>query len=233
MLLNKKYGFLIFFLFLRANCIFVFAQNQQGITLHFEAVIQNEPLKLHTGYPINATDSILFSSFKFYISQIQFYQLGKLIHVEPNSYHLIDFSDTNSLTIRTALDSKVPFDEIEFQLGIDSLTNISGAMGGDLDPTKGMYWSWQSGYINLKLEGKTKINNVQKDFNFHLGGYIGNTNPIQSCRFSIVPKSCISMTFNFEELFQKIDFQTQNSIMSPRKEAVELAQKFHAILHSK
>jgi len=38
---------------------------------------------------------------------------------------------------------------------VDSLANVSGAMSNDLDATKGMYWSWQSGFINLKIEGKS------------------------------------------------------------------------------
>jgi hypothetical protein len=41
------------------------------------------------------------------------------------------------------LPTYLKYDQIQFQLGIDSLTNVSGAMGGDLDPTKGMYWTWQ------------------------------------------------------------------------------------------
>ena len=59
--------------------------------------------------------------------------------------------------------SNIPFSKLKFQLGIDSLTNVSGAMGGDLDPTKGMYWTWQSGYINMKIEGKSNSCKTRKN----------------------------------------------------------------------
>ena len=65
------------------------------------------------------------------------------------------------------------FDAIQFNLGIDSLTNVSGALGGDLDPTKGMYWTWQNGYVNFKLQGTSDLcNNPKNEFEFHLGGYL-------------------------------------------------------------
>ena len=45
-------------------------------------------------------------------------------------------------------------------------------MGGDLDPTKGMYWAWQSGYINFKMEGScSQCLATKNNFEFHLGGY--------------------------------------------------------------
>ena len=63
-------------------------------------------------------------------------------------------------------------DKIKFNLGIDSLTNVSGVMGGDLDPTKGMYWTWQSGYINFKMEGSSAVCPTRNhEFQFHIGGY--------------------------------------------------------------
>jgi hypothetical protein len=77
------------------------------------------------------------------------------------------------------------FDEIQFSIGIDSLTNVSGAMGGDLDPVNGMYWSWQSGYINFKVEGNSeKSGAVHKDFQFHIGGYL---KPFETLQTVILP----------------------------------------------
>jgi hypothetical protein len=46
-------------------------------------------------------------------------------------------------------------------------------MAGDLDPIKGMYWAWQSGYINMKIEGKSSSCRTRKnEFQFHIGGYL-------------------------------------------------------------
>lgn len=42
-------------------------------------------------------------------------------------------------------------------------------MDGDLDPLNGMYWAWNSGYINMKIEGITpKCQDATIYFNFIL-----------------------------------------------------------------
>ena len=106
-------------------------------------------------------DSIQISLFKMYISNVELKNGNKVVFKEKNSFHLIDFSDT-STTSFLLTNKKVNFTSISFQVGVDSSTTLSGALGGDLDPTKGMYWTWQTGYIHFKLEGinnfKTKKN---------------------------------------------------------------------------
>jgi hypothetical protein len=66
---------------------------------------------------------------------------------------LIDFDENDSNALCLEIPDDIEFDAIQFNLGLDSLTNVSGALGGDLDPTKGMYWTWQNGYVNFKLQG--------------------------------------------------------------------------------
>lgn len=44
--------------------------------------------------------------------------------------------------------------DITFSLGVDSLKQAKPLYSGDLNPLKYMYWTWQSGYIQLKAEGK-------------------------------------------------------------------------------
>lgn len=64
------------------------------------------------------------------------------------------------------------YDAFRFNPGIDSLENVSGAFGGDLDPTKGMYWAWHSGDINFKLEGHSAgCGSRDNAFQLRLGGY--------------------------------------------------------------
>ena len=59
-------------------------------------------------------------------------------------------------------------------LGVDSVRNVSGAQTGGLDPAKGMFWTWSSGYIFFKLEGSSpKSGDVQKNLTYHIGGFQG------------------------------------------------------------
>ncbi len=57
-------------------------------------------------------------------------------------------------------------------LGVDSLMNTSGAQTGALDPLRGMFWTWNSGYINAKLEGiSSQSSQPAHMINYHIGGY--------------------------------------------------------------
>ena len=118
---------------------------------------------------------------KFYISRIQFFHKGTVVLEEEKSFHLIDAAVQASFHLVIANKRGARFDELRFHLGIDSVASVSGAMGGDLDPTKGMYWTWQSGYINVKCEGKSNVCIARNnEFQFHLGGYKQPFNSLQT-----------------------------------------------------
>jgi hypothetical protein len=100
-------------------------------------------------------------------------------------------------------------------------------LGEDLDPTKGMYWTWQSGYINLKLEGQSKIcpsrNNL---FNFHIGGYQYPYNSIQKLNFFIKDSKRIVFHLDISKLLNGVQLNEVYEIMSPGKKALNFAQLF-------
>ncbi len=177
------------------------------------------------GLWVNKTNDLKISKLQFYISGLQFYQNEKLVYEEKDSYHLIDLFDESSQKITIDADPKINYTHLSFNLGIDSLTNQEGALGGDLDPTKGMYWTWQSGYINFKLEGNAKAcpsrNNA---FQFHLGGYQYPNNSLQRILLEVAPKDQIQVMFNLDPFFEKIDLSTQYQIMSPSQASVQLSQ---------
>ena len=183
---------------------------------------------------LNLADSVFTTSdsnrlqietLKFYISGIQLLKGGKVVFEEKNSFHLVDASDFKSTQIVFSDSQNRLFDELKFDLGIDSLTNVSGAMGGDLDPTKGMYWTWQSGYINFKMEGKSKLCKTRNsEFQFHLGGYQQPNYCLQTMRFKIANLSVINLKIDVKKVFQEIDLVNTNHIMSPSKEAVWLSK---------
>ena len=117
-------------------------------TIQFQ--IHNTELLLHKKYALlESNDSIVFSNIKFYISNPLVYKNDSLIKTPTKRYHLVDLNDSESL-LQTETQN---FDKIQFNLGIDKQTNLDGVRGGDLDPLKGMYWTWNTGYINIKLEG--------------------------------------------------------------------------------
>jgi hypothetical protein len=72
------------------------------------------------------------------------------------NYNLIDASD--STKTKFVLDSvgNGNYTSIKFLLGVDKNRNHTGAQDGDLDPVKGMIWSWNTGYLFFKHEGGFK-----------------------------------------------------------------------------
>lgn len=159
-------------------------------------------------------DTVTISTLRFYISGIKI-TTASGSSLSDTTAHLIELSTTSEFNIPYSFTSVSPLSSIEFDLGIDSATNVAGVMGGDLDPTKGMYWTWQSGYINFKLEG-TALNG--REFEYHLGGYRNPFASIQHVQLSLRGDSaCIR--FSPQRFFQSLPTDLRTEIMSPGKDA--------------
>lgn len=179
------------------------------------------------GYKLNTNDSMVFETLKCYISNIQLLKNNKSVYTETKSFHLLDASLSSTLKINLNVDSTLAFDAVKFNLGIDSLTNVSGAMAGDLDPTKGMYWAWQSGYINCKLEGKNNTcQNKDHSFQFHLGGYISPNNCLKTIQLNTPKTKHVKINIELQDFFESITLQKEHHIMSPNKTAVSMSAIF-------
>jgi hypothetical protein len=199
---------------------------QHGITLSIRPLFSNSPLHLDSLYTSDKKDTVIIEALRFYISSIELMNNDRAVWKEMNSYHLIDASEASSLAITLSSPPNIAYNKIKFNLGIDSSTNVSGALGGALDPTRGMYWTWQSGYINLKLEGKSKLcKNRNNEFAFHLGGYNGTYNALQTVILNVAAKEKINISFDVATFFSTVDLASLNNIMSPGKEAVALANQ--------
>ncbi len=223
----RKY--LLVFVFLSLTQL-IFAQGDEQV-IRFDFTFNGKKIELNKKYYLaSIRDSVELETIKLYISHLSFFKEGEIVDSVAKNHHLIDLENENTLSLDYP--AKInSFDKIEFSLGIDSLTNVSGVMGGDLDPTTGMYWAWQSGYINFKLEGKSKScrtrNNV---FQFHLGGYQFPNSSFQTLEFSVSPRKEIVISIPIDKFLTKIDIQTTNEIMSPGEKAVELSKTLSSVI---
>ncbi|MFK8009502.1 MAG: MbnP family protein [Saprospiraceae bacterium] len=205
--------------------IISFAQQADEV-IEFKLTINHHPIKVSEKYFTSTqTDSIYYDAIRFYISNIQFFQDDEFVSFLEKKHHLVDLENPESLKIDLEKNAHLDFNKIRFDLGIDSLTNISGAFGGDLDPTNGMYWTWQSGYINFKLEGVTPSCPARKNFfQFHLGGYQAPFANVQSVELNIFDKKNVIIELPIDQLLEKINLKETYEIMSPNQEAVDMAQ---------
>ncbi|MES2515745.1 MAG: MbnP family protein [Bacteroidota bacterium] len=177
-------------------------------------------------YYKSGNDSLMIETLKFYISGIKLIDKGKVVWIEPYSFHLVDMSELKTLCLHLTIPSSVFYDQLKFNLGIDSVTNVAGAMGGDLDPTKGMYWTWQSGYINFKLEGKSNVCKTRNnEFQLHLGGYKDPFYNLKTLTLNVSYAEKTNIILDIEQVLKTIDLSKQNHIMSPGPESILLSEK--------
>lgn len=196
------------------------------LTISFSRAQDNHSIQLD--FKLGSMDTAIFKleKLRFYVSNIHLLSQNSLVFSEKNSFHLVDLTHGYQ-SISMSIPDAIVFDSISFDIGIDSITNVSGIYSGDLDPTKGMYWTWQSGYINIKFEGvhancPSKLNQIQ----LHLGGYLKNQLCVQSLKFPVTRNSRINLVFEITKFLNSLELSSEHTIMSPGFKAVQLAQKF-------
>lgn len=179
---------------------------------------------------VNNDVRIKLEKLRFYVSRIRLFSAQKLVFSDNARCHLIDALMPATCQMDLNVPEDIHFDRLVFDVGVDSVTNISGALEGDLDPLQGMYWTWQSGYINIKLEGiRPAAPDGEHDFKFHIGGYRYPYNALASVQLEISGDSkseVLELGFDFNVFFKGMDWKRNQHIMSPGTEAVLLAQKF-------
>ena len=166
-------------------------------------------------------DSFKISKCLIYLSNFKFYNQSLLVFEDKAKAHLIDLIDPSPLQF--TMPKNQVYNRVSFNIGVDSSTSVAGILTGDLDPRKGMYWAWQSGYINFKLEGILNTK-VQQPFQYHVGGYANKLNAIQTNSFEVYPNNKYTLSFNFLPMLQYCLAQKQFEVMSPQLKAVQLAK---------
>lgn len=213
-------------------CLFCapLAATGQNLLLHFVPTWGHHPIAAGTYYKLPSGDSLQFSSFRCYVSYISLAVKGKEVYRDANPYHLIDMAEPQTMNM---LLPQIPkYYELRFALGVDSAMSVSGAHSGDLDPEKGMYWAWQSGYINFKIEGSSPLCNTRRnEFQFHVGGYAGKDNAlVQVTLQNTDAPNEMTIEIPLDTWMQQTDLRRQNTIMSPGTEAVQLARQLASVI---
>tara|TARA_B110000459_G_scaffold58957_1_gene66162 strand:+ start:5189 stop:5833 length:645 start_codon:yes stop_codon:yes gene_type:complete len=189
-----------------------FGNAQIKFVLAYDAILRED-----------SNDSL--TKLQFYISDLRA-SIGKhVVWRAEKKHYLIDLNteDDNNNSIDSDL---LVFREgltIQFLLGVDSKTASKGIGEGALDPINGMYWTWQSGYINFKMEGISKKSPTRKNrFQLHLGGYNKPWATQQEVSLQTSSKETI-ICFNLERFLSLIDLRQEHTIMSPCEKGVMLS----------
>ena len=170
------------------------AQSTGDLAIEMENVVGNAPLALNTGtYTTEAGDHFTVTTFNYYISNIRLQKADGGEFAQPESYYLVKESDAGSRRFTIPNVPTGDYTGITFTIGVDSARNVSGAQTGALDPSNTMFWSWNTGYIFLKLEG-TSPESPSKALVFHVGGFRKPYNAVRTVSPSFNGKTVMVRT---------------------------------------
>lgn len=156
-------------------------EGSHTVRVVFQPVVQGEPLTFNQAYTNAFGEDYTVTAFRFYISALSLKNNNSgLPATSEVKYRLVDAAIANTLSFSVPTGQNA-LNGLAFQIGIDSIDNVSGAQSGDLDPAKGMFWTWNSGYIMAKLEGSSSYSTVPDgNFTYHIGGFSGENKTMRS-----------------------------------------------------
>ena len=157
------------------------------VSVEFDNRMGDQKLILGTTpYKNGSGEDFTVTTFNYFISNISLKKDDGTVHKFPNQYFLVRQADAKSQVIQLKDVPSGNYSEMTFTVGVDSLKSISPVTErvGVLDVTSygddGMYWSWNSGYLFMKLEGTSAAvpatANIDHKFWLHVGGYGGGWN---------------------------------------------------------
>lgn len=157
------------------------AQPEPGtLTIEVDHVVGTEPLTQNGAtYRTPTGDEFTVSTFKYYLSNFTLHKVDGTIYKVPESYYLINAFDDES---REILLENIPagdYTSLDFIIGVDSARTVAGPHTGVLSPDEEMYWSEESGYVFLKMEG-TSPQAPDGQLAFQVGGYRKPNNAIRT-----------------------------------------------------
>lgn len=157
-----------------------------SVEIEFANQAGGESLQFNKNYTNAAGETLQFTTFDYYISNVVLVKEDGTRYVVPknDSYFLCKHEDAASRLIKLDNVPAGDYNKLEFVVGIDSAKSVSpiGERTGVLDPAAGAnghYWSWNSGYIFVKMEGTSPVAPAPSGniFQYHVGLFGGYDSP--------------------------------------------------------
>lgn len=158
------------------------------VSFSFVNLVGNDTLKLDSNYNNPFGENFKVEKCLYYISNVK----TDASSVSTETYFLVDQADPSTKKCSFSSLQKT-ISSISFLIGVDSLKNVSGAQTGALDPARSMFWTWNSGYIMAKLEGKSNVSTqVNNKFEYHIGGFSGPNNVLRRVTLTLPATTLLS-----------------------------------------
>ncbi|MDP5169211.1 MAG: hypothetical protein NWR72_03115, partial [Bacteroidia bacterium] len=107
----------------------VLSAQAQTKSINFQLSLNGQPLEIGKNYFLpSIQDSIQIDAFKMYLSDLTFFRGNEKLGTAKKQHILLDAETPSSLKL--GIPAIGGADRVRFQVGIDSVTNMAGAMGG-------------------------------------------------------------------------------------------------------
>lgn len=133
-----------------------------SVEIEFDHRAGGLPLNFGAAYTTANGDEVKFTTFNYFVSNVVLIKEDGTEYIVPKdeSYFLIKHIEPNSREIKIDNVPAGNYTGVRFMIGVDSAKSVSPAAEriGVLDPAtgaSGMYWSWNAGYIFVKVEGES------------------------------------------------------------------------------
>lgn len=223
-----KLDYIVMFLFFFTIFSGASQNSSKDLSINIVTSFDGESIEEDKWYVTKNNDSIQITKLRFYLTNFVVQTEDKKNDSIFNSNYLIDAFNKETLKIILSNTNYNKEDKLLLSIGVSEHLNTSGANSGDLDPSKGMFWSWQSGYINFKMEGKSPSCKTRKNkFQFHIGGYQKPFETLRSLTFklSAIKNNELTINVDIAQFFDALQLSSQNQIMIPGKEANDAADR--------
>ncbi|NBA77432.1 hypothetical protein GOQ04_17895 [Emticicia sp. ODNR4P] len=162
------------------------ASDKNNVSLEFDNLMGGQKIVLGSTTAKNAAgEDFTITTLNYYISNVSLKKVdGSKVDLK-NQYFLVRQADSETLIQSLKDVPAADYKEVTFTIGVDSVKSISPVeeRTGVLDPAgfsdDGMYWSWNSGYIFMKLEGTSSAVAANaaglRKYQYHVGGFGGRT----------------------------------------------------------
>lgn len=149
------------------------------VRVEISHVLGAAPLQLEAATPHRtaAGEDFTVRKLRYYLSNVRLRRDDGQWFAAPGKpessegYHLIDAAVPASQQFDIAQVPPGRYTGIEFLLGIDAARNHAGAQTGTLDPARGLFWSWKTGYIFFAFEGHSpQSRDGARALTYHVGG---------------------------------------------------------------
>lgn len=203
-------------------------ENKVAVNLNYDFTFGSEAFNLDQAYLLDSGGTVKFTLSTYYLSQPTIMDdAGNASALEPEYLIVRPDNRTDALGYIEPGHAHM----FNISIGVDEATNTENGANGR-QPTdfsdrdhplapqpEGMYWSWASGYIFVKIEGEIDYEGdgvYDNTFKYHLG-----TNPFRKDRSTMIHKSVeagqtlnITMQVDYEKFLEDVNMRTEILTMS-------------------